>query len=204
MIDCFNDRIAHAMWDEADPESLDRTVVVVAHSNTIRSLMAHFDNVPNGEVPQLHVPNSVPILYRFHRDSRELISTKLQSAAGHSHARWLLSPENHAQIRGALQPGGMLTRALFDSWDVSGSRKLSIAEIETGLQTMVAHDGENAAKCGIIAVAKKIVRELSANPHATVTLAEFEELAALSASEIQMSIVRQNRNDMLGEVPGYF
>ena len=98
----------------------------------------------------------------------------------------------------------MLTRALFDSWDVSGSRKLSIAEIETGLQTMVAHDGENAAKCGIIAVAKKIVRELSANPHATVTLAEFEELAALSASEIQMSIVRQNRNDMLGEVPGYF
>lgn len=204
VIDCFNDRIAHAMWDEADPESLDRTVVVVAHSNTIRSLMAHFDNVPNGEVPQLHVPNSVPILYRFHRDSRELISTKLQSAAGHSHARWLLSPENHAQIRGALQPGGMLTRALFDSWDVSGSRKLSIAEIETGLQTMVAHDGENAAKCGIIAVAKKIVRELSANPHATVTLAEFEELAALSASEIQMSIVRQNRNDMLGEVPGYF
>ena len=54
------------------------------------------------------------------------------------------------------------------------------------------------------AVAKKIVRELSANPHATVTLAEFEELAALSASEIEMSVVRQNRNDMLGEVEGYF
>ena len=30
------------------------------------------------------------------------------------------------------------------------------------------------------------------------------QLAALSASEIEMSVVRQNRNDMLGEVEGYF
>eukprot|EP00966_Prymnesium_polylepis_P006915 159344-Prymnesium_polylepis.1 len=87
--------------------------------------MAAFDQVPDEEVPNLHVPNSVPILYRFERKSRTLLSTKLQSAAGGSHARWLLSPENHAQIRAAIQPGGMLTRALFDSWDATGNRELS-------------------------------------------------------------------------------
>jgi hypothetical protein len=56
-----------------------------AHANTIRSLMAHFDDVSEAEVPNLHVPNSVPILYRFERGSQRLISTKLQGAAGGSH-----------------------------------------------------------------------------------------------------------------------
>ena len=94
------------------------TVVVVAHSNTIRSLMAYFDEVGEEEIPHLHVPNSVPIQYRFERHSQKILSTKLQSAAGGSHARWLLSPENHASIRKAILPGGLLTRAVIDSWDL--------------------------------------------------------------------------------------
>ena len=66
-------------------------MIVVAHSNTIRALMASFDCVADADVPRLHVPNSVPILYSFERATRALISTKLQGAAGSSHARWLLS-----------------------------------------------------------------------------------------------------------------
>ena len=121
-----------------DMTDSDRTVVVVAHANTIRSLMAALDEVPDEDVPNLHVPNSVrmqpasaricphmpasarisshlladastrrqvPILYRFERSTSSLISSPLQSAAGGSHARWLLSPENHEQIKEALKPG---------------------------------------------------------------------------------------------------
>ena len=50
-----------ALFDEeglpTPPEQ--RTVVVVAHSNTIRSLMAFIDKVPPDAIPKLHVPNSV-------------------------------------------------------------------------------------------------------------------------------------------------
>ena len=102
VMECFHTRISEAMFDEGDPAAATRTVVVVAHSNTIRSLMAALDHIPHEDVPQLHVPNGVPILFRFERSSRELLSTKLQTQAGASHARWLLSPENHAEIRQSL------------------------------------------------------------------------------------------------------
>ena len=109
VMECFEQRISPALFDEEkgprqdgtspSAPNQDRTIIVVAHANTIRSLMAHLDDVPNEAVPNLHVPNSVPILYRFETSTRQLLSTRLQSAAGGSHARWLLSPENHEQIR---------------------------------------------------------------------------------------------------------
>ena len=136
------------------------TVVVVAHSNTIRSLMAYFDEVGEEEIPHLHVPNSVPIQYRFERHSQKILSTKLQSAAGGSHARWLLSPENHASIRKAILPGGLLTRAVIDSWDLDRTGVLSVGEIEAGIKAMLSPNVERgqSASCAVIAVAKKIVR----------------------------------------------
>ena len=129
------------------------TVVVVAHSNTIRSLMAYFDEVGEEEIPHLHVPNSVPIQYRFERHSQKILSTKLQSAAGGSHARWLLSPENHASIRKAILPGGLLTRAVIDSWDLDRTGVLSVGEIEAGIKAMLSPNVERgqSASCAVIA-----------------------------------------------------
>lgn len=101
VVKAFNDHIAPALFDEEElPTPPDhRAVVVVAHSNTIRSLMAAFDEVPDELVPKLYVPNSVPILYRFDCTTRMPVSTKLQSSAGGSHARWILSAENHREVR---------------------------------------------------------------------------------------------------------
>lgn len=211
VLECFRQRIAPALFDEADPvaggwipRSDDRTVVVVAHSNTIRSLMAHFDGVADEAVPRLHVPNSVPILYRFERGSQRLLSTKLQSAAGGSHARWLLSPENHVAIREAIQPGGMLTRAVLDSWVSSTGRTaprrskvltvaekavqpLTVAEIEAGITAMLSQDVERPPSSdAVIAVAKQVVRELPAG--ATVTVGELEALAAKKIAAIAESV----------------
>ena len=213
VLECFHERISDAMFEDADPvtggwvpRSRDRTVVVVAHANTIRSLMAFIDAVPDEDVPNLHVPNSVPIIYRFDRSTRRLFSTKLQGAAGGSHARWLLSPENHLSIRQAIQPGGILTRAVFDAWDVDGKGELTVAEMENGIQAMLADDVEHPPSCAVIAVAKKIVREISAacladaeeGGDGTVTLAEFEQRAAAEVQDIANSVVRQNPADLLG------
>lgn len=197
VVECFKDVISSAMFDEADPALCDRTVIVVAHANAIRSLMAFLDDVPDEDVPSIHVPNSVPILYRFERVTRSLISTKLQGAAGGSHARWLLSPENHVQIRESVQPGGMLTRALFDSWDRSGSRQLTVPEIEDGIEAMLADDIERPTQCTTINVVKKIVRALPAD--AVVKIPELEKLVAEEVLDIQQSVVSQNSKDLLGE-----
>lgn len=205
---CFHERIAPALFDEADPatggwvpRSTDRTVVVVAHSNTIRALMAHFDQVPDADVPKLHVPNSVPILYRFERASNRLISTKLQSAAGGSHARWLFSPENHVSIREAIQPGGLLTRAVLDSWDTAKTGVLSSADLNAGINSLLSDDVEQGARasCAVIAVAKKVARELSAAAdEGTVTVDELERRVSAKVEEIDSSAVRQNAKDLLG------
>ena len=111
VLDCFEDLVKPALF-----ESANRAVLLVAHSNTLRALMAAIDEVPDDDVPALHVPNSVPILYRFDADRRAPVSVKLCKGSGtQSHARWMLTPENHAQVHDALESGGLLTRAFFES-----------------------------------------------------------------------------------------
>lgn len=175
-VECFETRIAPALFEEEGlPTPPDeRTVVVVAHSNTIRSLMAYFDDVPEDLVPKLHVPNSVPILYRFERSTRKPVSNKLQAAAGGSHARWLVSSDNHRQVRKALQDGGLLTRALFDAFDSDGDRKLTAEEIRFGLREFAKEEEEahHPVDCVVLALAKKIGREMA--PDEAITLEDFE------------------------------
>eukprot|EP00429_Kryptoperidinium_foliaceum_P012661 CAMPEP_0176034998 /NCGR_PEP_ID=MMETSP0120_2-20121206/17305_1 /TAXON_ID=160619 /ORGANISM="Kryptoperidinium foliaceum, Strain CCMP 1326" /LENGTH=391 /DNA_ID=CAMNT_0017368343 /DNA_START=23 /DNA_END=1199 /DNA_ORIENTATION=- len=170
--------IAPAMFDEEDlptPPN-DRTVLVVAHSNTIRSLMAAFDEVPDQLVPKLYVPNSVPILYRFNWQTRMPISTKLESSAGGSHARWILSAENHREVRKAVT-GHTLTRAIFDTLDVNNNNRLTAAEIDWGLRELMKEDEQ--MDCVTIAVAKKVAREMS--PLESISMRDFEarSLAAM-------------------------
>lgn len=182
-LECFHDSIAPALFDEENlPTPPDvRKVIVVAHSNTIRSLMAAFDEVPEELVPKLYVPNSVPILYRFDRATRKPVSAKLQSAAGGSHARWLISAENHNCVRKAVDSGGILTRALFEAMDSNGDRALTFGEISAGIRELTT-DTHHPPDCVVISVAKKIQREM--DPNEVITLEEFERRTALMAEGI--------------------
>ena len=186
-LECFHNRIAPAMFDEVDlPTPPDqRTTLLVAHSNTIRSLMAAFDQVPAERVPHLHVPNSVPILYRFDSASRRIVSNKLQAAAGGSHSRWLVSHANHRAVRKALQQGGLLTRALFDALDVRGNKRLTATDITQGLNELLKdEEGDIHPDWVVMALAKKISRELA--PGEYITLQEFERRAAEAYMGLQL------------------
>lgn len=187
-LECFHNRIAPTMFEEDLPTPPNqRTTLVVAHANTIRSLMAAFDQVPATRVPQLHVPNSVPILYHFDAATRKIVSSKLQAAAGGSHARWLVSAANHRAVRQALQPGGLLTRALFDALDVRGRQRLTASDITAGLHELLRE--EQGSSCipsdwVVVALAKKISRELAADEY--ITRQEFEERAAEAFRGLQL------------------
>ncbi|KAG7356996.1 phosphoglyceromutase [Nitzschia inconspicua] len=179
VLDCWEDSIAPALFDEEGlpipPDG--RTVIVVAHANTIRSLMAHFDDAPEDLVTRLYVPNSVPILYRFdrHKSRQTPISLKLESAHGGSHARWMISAENHGAVRDAIQKGGTLTRALFDALsekDFSVPTNLTVtgAELEKGVRALMKDT--MIEDCVVIGMAKQIARELG--PNDEIHLSEFE------------------------------
>ena len=136
------------------------------------SLMAHFDEVPEELVTNLYVPNSVPILYRFERSTRKPVSIKLESGFGGSHARWMLSAENHYAVRTAVNPGGTLTRALFDAMGACRDLKLSGAQLEAGVRELMKDDEAGPSNCVVVGVAKQIAREIA--PDEVIHIREFE------------------------------
>ncbi|KAJ8600629.1 hypothetical protein CTAYLR_006912 [Chrysophaeum taylorii] len=175
----FEDIVAPELFREG------AKILLVAHSNTLRALISHFDEVPEKDIPGLHVPNSVPISYDFDRDHR-FLRPKLgtTTTAVGSHARWLLSEENQAKILEALQPGGLLARALFDAWDADNSRTLDAVEIQNGLH-MVEHD------VALAAIARRIVRKIHFSPQdgsgggGTCSRDDFDACAAEVMAELQ-------------------
>lgn len=177
-VECFEQVVEPALF-----ASNDTIVLLVAHSNTLRALMSHFDEVSDEDIPSLHVPNSVPIVYDFDTSSRSLINSKLTTTSDHcsSHARWLLSEENHAKISKALKPGGLLARALFDAWDMDESRTLDHEEIDKGLQS-VSDD------IALAAIARRIVRKIQFCQDGTCTRAEFHQRAAEVAAELNQPL----------------
>lgn len=176
VLDCWEDVIAPALFEEQGlPYSPDqRTIIVAAHANTIRSLMAHFDQVPEDYIHKVYVPNSVPILYRFHAETRQPVSIKLESGFGGSHARWMLSAENHFAVREAVDTGGTLTRALFEAMgSCPKDRILTGAQLEAGVRELMQDDLHT--NCVVVGVAKEIARDIG--PNDTIHINEFERKA---------------------------
>jgi 2,3-bisphosphoglycerate-dependent phosphoglycerate mutase len=207
VLDCWDDSIAPALFDEdglpIPPD--DRTIIVVAHANTIRSLMAHFDDIPEDMVTKLYVPNSVPILYRFDRfkSRRTPISLKLESAHGGSHARWMISAENHGAVRDAVRKGGTLTRALFDALgakDFSLPTKLTVtgAELEMGVRALMKDT--MVEDCVVVGMAKQVARELG--PNDEIHLSEFER-RTVEAYE-SLTFKKLNEDDVVPEEYGTY
>eukprot|EP00546_Thalassionema_frauenfeldii_P022226 CAMPEP_0178905124 /NCGR_PEP_ID=MMETSP0786-20121207/6085_1 /TAXON_ID=186022 /ORGANISM="Thalassionema frauenfeldii, Strain CCMP 1798" /LENGTH=365 /DNA_ID=CAMNT_0020576665 /DNA_START=237 /DNA_END=1332 /DNA_ORIENTATION=+ len=173
----YEEHIVPALFEESEglqhPPN-ERTVLVVAHSNTLRSLMAYLDKVDDDLVPKLHVPNSVPILYFFDPSTRAIVSQRLSSSEGmSSHARWLVSAQNYREVRKVIE-GHQLTRAIFNFFDDGeGDLELTAAEIDRGLREFIRFDED--IDCVTIAVAKKVAREM--RPNESISREEYENRA---------------------------
>jgi len=47
------------------PDVLKKNVLIVAHGNSLRALVKHLDNVPEGEITELNIPTGVPLVYEL-------------------------------------------------------------------------------------------------------------------------------------------
>lgn len=160
-------------WDKTIVPTLQpgKTILIAAHSNTIRALVAHLDEVPEEDVPNIHIPNSVPCVYRFCKAGSNVLP-KQQNAAGGTHGHWLFSLENQERLRKKIGGTGSFIQSIFDAWDTNGDGVLSLEEIENGLREIMG--GEDIA---IQFVAAKILEQIDMDGSSTLSPKEFQHFA---------------------------
>jgi 2,3-bisphosphoglycerate-dependent phosphoglycerate mutase len=133
-----------------------KSVLIAAHANTLRSLIAYLDDISHDEVPSIYVPNSVPCLYKIDPNT----GTALQqdtSPLSRSKGVYLLSAENQSRLIEKLgENSASFARSVFSAWDSNEDGVLSKEEILGGLFAW-KHDENPAIK----ALSGKIMQEVS-------------------------------------------
>lgn len=46
--------------------------MVVAHGNSLRSIVKHLDNISENDIVGLNIPTSVPLVYEFDKDLKPI------------------------------------------------------------------------------------------------------------------------------------
>jgi 2,3-bisphosphoglycerate-dependent phosphoglycerate mutase len=69
------------LWNEsvAPALKLGKRVLLVAHGNSIRALIKHFDQVSEEEIMGVNVPNGTPLVYEFDENLQPIRHFYLQA-----------------------------------------------------------------------------------------------------------------------------
>lgn len=186
LADC-QDRVVE-YWKESILPTLisDSTVLLAAHSNTLRALVAYLDQVPIENIPHIHIPNSVPCVYDIDPNTGQAMAPVLDSAAGGSRGRWIFSPENHKRLRGKVGGSSGFIHSIFESWDLNGDGVLSFEEIERGLKGLMAGDD-----IAISALAGKFLEEMDVDNSRTLDKEEFETYALVACRKFMPGLLEE-------------
>lgn len=57
-----------------------KKVLIVAHGNSLRSLVKHLDNISDEEIPELNIPTGVPLVYELDENMRPITHYYLGNA----------------------------------------------------------------------------------------------------------------------------
>jgi 2,3-bisphosphoglycerate-dependent phosphoglycerate mutase len=72
LTECLKDTVARAVpyWEnEIVPQvKAGKRVVIVAHGNSLRSLVKHFDNIADADIVSLNIPTGIPLVYELDED----------------------------------------------------------------------------------------------------------------------------------------
>jgi 2,3-bisphosphoglycerate-dependent phosphoglycerate mutase len=72
------DRMLPYWFDEIVPElTADKTVLIVAHGNSLRALVKHLDDVSEEEIVGLNIPTGIPLVYTLDDDLKPIESRYL-------------------------------------------------------------------------------------------------------------------------------
>lgn len=76
LTECLKDTVARFLpyWFETIVPAVKsgQKVLVVAHGNSLRSLVKHLDNISDEEIPELNIPTGVPLVYEMDNDLKPI------------------------------------------------------------------------------------------------------------------------------------
>jgi 2,3-bisphosphoglycerate-dependent phosphoglycerate mutase len=76
LTECLKDTVARFLpyWFETIVPAVKsgQNVLVVAHGNSLRSLVKHLDNISDEEIPELNIPTGVPLVYEMDNDLKPI------------------------------------------------------------------------------------------------------------------------------------
>ncbi|MBT8508511.1 phosphoglyceromutase [Methanomicrobiaceae archaeon CYW5] len=74
--ECLKDNVARTLpyWEEEIvPQILSgKQVLIVAHGNSLRSLVKHLDGIPDDEITGVNIPTGIPLVYELDENLRPL------------------------------------------------------------------------------------------------------------------------------------
>jgi 2,3-bisphosphoglycerate-dependent phosphoglycerate mutase len=69
LTECLKDVVVRVIpyWKESIIPELEagKTVLVVAHGNSLRALIKHLENISDEDIAKLNLPTGIPLLYRL-------------------------------------------------------------------------------------------------------------------------------------------
>ena len=76
LTECLKDTVARVLpfWNETMAPAIrsGQRVVVAAHGNSIRALVKYLDNISDGDIVGLNIPNGIPLVYELDADLKPL------------------------------------------------------------------------------------------------------------------------------------
>jgi 2,3-bisphosphoglycerate-dependent phosphoglycerate mutase len=76
--ECLKDVVARMLpywYDSIVPDLMsNKTVLVVAHGNSLRALVKHLDQISDGDIAALNIPTGIPLVYRLDAAMRPVVS----------------------------------------------------------------------------------------------------------------------------------
>ncbi|VEU40391.1 unnamed protein product [Pseudo-nitzschia multistriata] len=156
----------------------EQTILISAHANTIRSLIAYLDEVPDDEVPHIHIPNSVPCTFKIDPTTGRALKQDFSSLSK-SKGNWLLSAENQERLVEKLGiDSESFARSVFGAWDLNGDGVLDKEEVGNGLFRW-----KKDSNPAINALAGKLLEEFNISDMGSngITLEQFQS-SAIAAS----------------------
>lgn len=75
--ECLKDVVARMLpyWESAIVPDLKagKTVLVIAHGNSLRALVKHLDGISDEDIAALNIPTGMPLVYRLDEDMKPVV-----------------------------------------------------------------------------------------------------------------------------------
>ncbi|MPM74634.1 2,3-bisphosphoglycerate-dependent phosphoglycerate mutase [bioreactor metagenome] len=76
LTECLKDTVARFLpfWHETVAPAIKsgKRVIIVAHGNSLRSLVKYLDNIPDDEIVELNIPTGVPLVYELDEELKPI------------------------------------------------------------------------------------------------------------------------------------